>query len=191
MNRDFLGDSYDAVKRLWQELLAPMSELLAEPRFIPKSLQADFTKLTGIRMLNTAPTGRFAILNDPDTGVSSAKETESFASTTHISLRWLADQLKTTDAWCSISFDQAFKRDKAWPAPQQRLEKVEELGNLGCRAAYYVSHAPFLFVTQFDSELNLLISTLVGGGLPKSRLETGDETPTTGLVHDASRLVSD
>ena len=34
MKRDYLGDSYDAVKRLWQQALSGWAPLYAEPRFI-------------------------------------------------------------------------------------------------------------------------------------------------------------
>lgn len=46
MNREFLGDSYDAVKRLWQETLAEWAPLFAEPRYIPKDIRDDFTAFT-------------------------------------------------------------------------------------------------------------------------------------------------
>ena len=35
----FLGDFYDAVKRLWQEAFSEWAPLLAEPRFIPKKFE--------------------------------------------------------------------------------------------------------------------------------------------------------
>jgi hypothetical protein len=46
MKRDYLGDSYDAVKRMWQDMLVNWAPLYAEPRFIPEDLRADFTLLT-------------------------------------------------------------------------------------------------------------------------------------------------
>jgi hypothetical protein len=63
MNRDYLGDSYDAVKRLWQQVLAGAAPLYAEPRFVPPELRDDFTRLTGIPILPERPPLIFSILN--------------------------------------------------------------------------------------------------------------------------------
>ena len=43
--------------------------LYAEPRFLPKDLRGDFTRLTGIPVLTDQRPPRYSILNDPDTGV--------------------------------------------------------------------------------------------------------------------------
>ena len=51
MERRFLGDSYDAVKRLWSDLLSGWAPLYAEPRFVPRELRDDFTTFTRIPML--------------------------------------------------------------------------------------------------------------------------------------------
>ena len=69
MRRDFLGDSYDAVKRLWRDLLQHWAPLHAHTRFIPKDMRQDFTLLTGIPMLSDNRPDVFSILNDPDTGI--------------------------------------------------------------------------------------------------------------------------
>jgi hypothetical protein len=67
--RQFLGDSYDAVKRLWQETLVEWAPLLAEPSFIPEDIQRDFTALTRIPVLANRRPPIYSILNDPDTGI--------------------------------------------------------------------------------------------------------------------------
>ena len=61
MKRDYLGDSYDAVKRLWQQALLDWAPLYAEPRFMPQDLQEEFTRLTGIPMLHDAPREPYSI----------------------------------------------------------------------------------------------------------------------------------
>jgi len=38
MQREFLGDSYDAVKRLWGDALLSWAPVYAEPIFIPADL---------------------------------------------------------------------------------------------------------------------------------------------------------
>lgn len=72
MNRKFLGDSHDAVKRLWKQVLsrAGFATLYAEKRFIKEDGRAEFTRLTEIEVLSDeTPQGPYAILNDPDTGI--------------------------------------------------------------------------------------------------------------------------
>ena len=60
VQEQYLGDSYDAVKRLWQELLAPLAPLFAKGDYIPKELRIDYTRLTGIPMLPDKPLGEFS-----------------------------------------------------------------------------------------------------------------------------------
>lgn len=57
MKREFLGDSYDMVKRFWADLLRHTAPLYADPRFYQDDdkskevgLQREFTRLTGIRI---------------------------------------------------------------------------------------------------------------------------------------------
>ena len=69
MRRKHLGDSYDALKRLWQELLADWAPLYATQTFIPINLQQEFTQLTKIPVLPDDPPPIYSILNDPDTGI--------------------------------------------------------------------------------------------------------------------------
>jgi len=69
MKREYLGDTYDAVKRFWQELLVDWAPLQAEPRFFPRDLRQEFTQLTKIPMLTDDFPETYSILNDPDTGI--------------------------------------------------------------------------------------------------------------------------
>lgn len=69
MKRQFLGDSYDAVKRLWQETLVEWAPLLAESRFIPEDIRSDFTAFTRIPVISNNRPPIYSILNDPDTGI--------------------------------------------------------------------------------------------------------------------------
>ena len=68
MKREYLGDSYDAVKRLWQQVLADWAPLYFEPRFLPDSIRDVFTRFTGIPLLTNETPSNYSILNDPDTG---------------------------------------------------------------------------------------------------------------------------
>jgi len=84
MKRRYLGDSYDAVKRLWQQVLAVNAPLYAEPRFIPIELRADFTRLTCIPILSDRPAAPVSILNDPDTGIRLPGESNQSVSLAYI-----------------------------------------------------------------------------------------------------------
>jgi len=86
MRRKYLGDSYDALKRLWQELFSDWAPLYVIPAFIPTDLQQKFTQLTRIPMLLTRPPSKYSILNDPDTGIRLPDETNQKEGRTHISI---------------------------------------------------------------------------------------------------------
>src|SRR5690242_10168419 len=105
MKRDYLGDSYDAVKRLWQQVLADWAPLYAETRFIPHELQADFTRLTGVAMLRNTPSSPYSILNDPDTGIRLPDESNQIESRRHIALRTICEQLERGAPSAVITFD--------------------------------------------------------------------------------------
>ena len=174
MKRAYLGDSYDAVKRLWQELLAPTAPLFAEPRFIPAELQPDFTRLTGIRMLSTQPPAAFSILNDPDTGIRLPGEDNQSESRTHISITSILDQLQQRQPRCIITFDQSDYRHSDLGRDEQRLAKIRSLSDAGASAFYYVSHAPFLFAFSTTDALREIHELLIRAGIPANRLETID-----------------
>ena len=112
MKRDYLGDSYDAVKRLWQQVLADSAPLYAVPRFIPPELQADFTRLTGIPILSSRPPAAFSLLNDPDTGIRLPGEENQSEPRTHISIPSILDQLDQHSPRCIVTFDQSDYRHK-------------------------------------------------------------------------------
>ena len=55
MKDKYLGDSYDVVKRLWQQALKDWAPLYANPDFIPIDLRTQFTKMTLIEMQPDEP----------------------------------------------------------------------------------------------------------------------------------------
>ena len=69
MRRKFLGDSFDAAKRLWQEVFSEWAPLLADPRFIPNEIRSDFTRIKRIPILDDLPPSVFSSFNDPDAGI--------------------------------------------------------------------------------------------------------------------------
>jgi hypothetical protein len=173
MKRDYLGDSFDAVKRLWQQVLAGFAPLYAEPRFIPPDLRRDFTRLTGIPMLLDAAPSRYSILNDPDTGIRLPSEVKQTESWIHIALITIRDQLQRHTPRAVITFDQSDYRHSELKRDEQRLAKMNYLAEAGLFSFYYVSHAPFLFAfSDADSRRQQLQERLLTFGIPDDRIET-------------------
>ena len=172
MKRDFLGDSYDAVKRLWQQALSGWAPLFGEPRFIPEDLREEFTRLTGIPMLPDLPPNPHAILNDPDTGIRLPDEQNQSESRAHISLSSIRDQLQRPGLRAVITFDQSDYRHSELKRDQQRHAKMRFLADAGLFAFYYVSHAPFLFVFPNTDTRQQLRERLQSFGIPDDRFET-------------------
>ncbi|MBU1181610.1 MAG: hypothetical protein KKF00_05485 [Proteobacteria bacterium] len=171
MKRDYLGDSYDAVKRMWQGMFADLAPLYAEPRFIQENLRAEFTLLTGIPMLLDKTKGVFSILNDPDTGIRLPGERNQSEGRTHIAIDTIATQLKRGPL-CVITFDQSDYRNNGMKRNQQRRAKMQALAEKGLHSFYYVSHAPFLFAAP-DLHSFLRIRTILRtAGIPEWRLES-------------------
>ncbi len=171
MKQDFLGDSYDAVKRLWRDLLQPWAPLHANARFIPEDLRENFTLLTGIPMLMDNRPEVFSILNDPDTGIRMPGELNKNESRSHISIWLIMRQLAESGARCVITFDQSDYRHSGINREEQRKAKMCSLAENGFHSFYYVSHAPFLFAAACSETLHEVRQILIAGGIPTKRLE--------------------
>lgn len=171
MKRDFLGDSYDAVKRLWQQVLAGWAPLLAECRFVPEDLREEFTQLTGIPMLPDVPPEPYTILNDPDIGIRLPDEQNQSESRAHISLSSIRDQLNRPGLRAVITFDQSDYRHIELKRDQQRKAKMNFLADAGLFAFYYVSHAPFLFAFPTADTRHQVRDRLRSFGIPDVRFE--------------------
>lgn len=170
MKRSYLGDSYDAVKRMWQELLSDWAPLYAEPRFIPKDLRHDFTKLTRIQMLSDQHLTAYSILNDPCTGIRLPNEPNQSEGQTHISIWTIIAQLKH-GARCVVTFDQSHYRNIKLKLNEQRQAKLREIADKKCFSFYYVSHAPFLFAFPDENALHRVDRILEAAGIPRNRIE--------------------
>jgi len=171
MKRDYLGDSYDAVKRLWQQFLADWAPLYAEPRFLPQDLREDFTRLTGIPVLTDQRPPEYSILNDPDTGVRLPGEGNQAEGRTHTSIASIVNQLRTQSPSCVVTFDQSDYRNSDLNRDEQRRAKLRALRESGFPAFYYVSHAPFLFAFPSIEALQELERRLIRAGIPADRFE--------------------
>lgn len=170
MKRAFLGDSYDAVKRMWQEMLGDWAPLYAAPSFIPDNLQQEFTRLTKIPILLELPSHPFAILNDPDTGIRLPGEQNQKEGRSHITIETIVDQLRH-GARCVITFDQSDYRQSNLRLGEQHQKKLHLLARKGCHGFYYVSHAPFLFAIPNTIALGQIQNILKENGLPDNRIE--------------------
>lgn len=171
MKREYLGDSYDAVKRLWQQVLADWAPLHAEPRFILSELRQDFTRLTGIPMLPDAAPRSYSILNDPDTGIRLPDENNQTESRTHIALTTIRDQLQRHTPRVVITFDQSDYRHVKLTRDKQRHAKMSYFAKVDLFAFYYVSHAPFLFAFPDANSRQQLRERLRTFGIPDDRFE--------------------
>ena len=171
MNRKFFGDSYDAVKRMWGDILYHWAPLYANARYIPFEMQEDFTQLTGIPILNAAPDTPYSILNDPDTGIRMPGEKNQSSGRTHTTIEEIAAQLGTSAPRCVVTFDQSNYRQLGLNHQEQRAKKVDALRKLGVASFYYISHAPFLFALSTMDARNQLKTHLMKCGIPGSRLE--------------------
>ncbi len=136
MNRVYLGDSYDAVKRMWQELLVAWAPLYAEPLFLPDDLRQDFTRLTRIPMLPDQPPDPYSILNDPDTGIKSPSAQNQKVSRKHVPIQYIVHQLRK-GAQCVITFDQSVYRTSKLNRDKQLKEKMRQLNENDFYSFYY------------------------------------------------------
>ena len=167
----FLGDSYDAVKRMWGDMLADWAPLYAEPRFIPgNDLKQAFTRLTRIPMLQGEPAHPYSILNDPDTGIRLPGEQNQQEGRTHVTIETIAEQLRH-GARCVVTFDQSDYRRSNLSLGEQHRMKLRFLSRKGGHGFYYVSHAPFLFAAPDAVALRQLRRILADAGLPDKRIE--------------------
>ena len=171
MERCKLGDSYDAVKRLWQEVLEKWAPLYADPRFVPEDLKVEYTRLTRIPVFREAPSGLYSILNDPDTGIRHPDAANQRESRRHIALHSIAEQLRPTKVRAVITFDQSNYRRTGKSFIEQRNDKMRYLANKGFFSFYYASHAPFLFTCRSARMLREVRELLLGVGVPESMFE--------------------
>lgn len=171
MKRDFLGDSYDLVKRFWGQLLADWAPLFADPRFIPADLCNEYSALTGIEMLPSPLPERFSIINDPDTGIRLPGEADQREGRTHTTINGIISQLEQLRPKCIITFDQSNYRHSRQTLKQQRSTKLGELRARLKYGFYYVSHAPFLFTFSNQSDMEYVQTLILEAGIPEGWIQ--------------------
>ena len=130
MKRDYLGDSYDAVKRLWQKFSWIAHHCTLIHGSFQKAFDGEFTRLTGISMLPDSPQQPYSILNDPDTGIRLPGENNQRESRVHIALPRIR-KVQRPRLRCVITFDQSDYRPSELKRDQQRHSKMRFLAEAG------------------------------------------------------------
>jgi len=174
MRENYLGDSYDLVKRFWCASLKPIAPLYAHARFAPAEIRARYTAVMLIPILESQPRGRFGILLDPHTGIPLSDESFDGATGSLASLPFVVQVNKELRPNYMICFDQSYHRQHGLTREDQRDLKREFLRERGIESFYYVSHAPFLFVAPKRKILAGIRDRLTSLGIPTCRFEPRD-----------------
>ena len=176
MRRDYLGDSYDIVKRFWAERLSPIAPLFAHPRFVPIEIRPVYERLTGMRVLQeeVAPTRPFGLFLDPHTGISLPDARRQRSASSHTTPAFIVEILADWEPRYLICFDQAHDRLRGLTRIEQRRNKSAALHEQGISSFYYVSHAAFLFASIEQATLAEIRRCLLESGLPAERLEAAE-----------------
>jgi hypothetical protein len=167
VDEEYLGDSYDLVKRCFAQVLHEVAPLYADPKFIPEKIRTAFTTVTCIPIFQESQIGDVGVLLDPTTGVP--REPDARSTTNHASLAYIVEAAKKSTY--VICFDQSYHRTKEFTKKEQRANKLEFLKDQGLSSFYYASHAPFLFVAKKKETLKLILKWLREAGIPEDMLE--------------------
>ena len=164
MNPDFLGDSYDLVKRFFCRELSILGYTVnVDPMFTGDwngSEQNFFRLICAQTEATTKHSSRTALFIDPDTGIREKIGKQ------HVSFDRLLRE--TTKNEVVFAFDQSFSRQaKSHEVMSSKLAVIEARG---CHGMYYDSHARFLFASSQQSCLRKLRDHLVSLGIPATRL---------------------
>jgi len=164
MNLQWFGDSYDIVKRFFISNIREMGyQVFVDPKLTGEwdGLENKFYDFLGAGPLEnlTSPSGRTALLLDPDKGIGRKPTKE------HVTIGMIVKHLQNHEI--VFSFDQSFSR--GGDALEQMYKKLSLLKKEGAAGFYYDSHARFLFSAKLPEVLANLERHLVTAGLPKKR----------------------
>ena len=165
MRAEFLGDSYDIVKRFFCEVVRSLGFTVYIDAMLTgawSGQEESFFRFLGVQRCPAAHQlhGMTALFLDPDTGVNEK------GSPAHVSYGRLVQEAENHAL--VFSFDQAFSR--AGESGPKLQVKLGAMASRGCAALYYASHAHFLFVSREHAHLRRLRTHLVELGLPAERL---------------------
>ncbi len=182
MDKKYLGDSFDIVKRFWAERLAIVAPLLAHPRFVSADIKSQFEQMVGMRVLDRdeTPTEPFGLFFDPHTGVPLPRVSLQTATASHAPLAFIAAEFARLKPKYLICFDQSHDRVPDLSRSDQRAQKRADLKARNLVSFYYVSHAPFRFAASDEAVLESLRVRLVRSGIPEWRFESEDHVQKVG-----------
>lgn len=189
MRREFLGDSYDLVKRFWAESLSSIAPIYAYETFIPKEICEEYIQITRIQIFHSQVAHPFALLLDPCTGIPSPKKTRRKLSKEYVPIQFIVETFETYYPEILICFDQSFSHGEDKELSME--EKRNALTANGLCSFYYSSHANFLFVSKSAATASLVRKQLLGRGIPASRLKPDEQSPTTSGCPDLASWTLD
>lgn len=175
MRQKYLGDSYDIVKRFWAESLRSIAPLYAHARFVPSEIRVEYTSATTIPV-DTFPSGPFGIFLDPHTGIPLPIESSQQVTASHVPLSFIVELNEVFGPRYLICFDQSYHRRYSLTPNEQREKKREYLRDHELNSFYYVSHAPFLFVSREAEVLDAIRVKLSSLGVPPRRFVPAEKS---------------
>ncbi len=185
MRLDFLGDSYDLVKRFLMQCLAPNESWGIVPMFTddwnPEQIKT-FECLLGGRVLNrrcikgtrnrhqatTAGTWVGHVFIDPDTGIRSPDSTSS--STKLIRLTEIVREAREHPRNLILAFDQSYANAKLPAKTKAMKQKLAFLNADDVNGFGYLGQASFLILSCDPSAIQRARQNLLDAGVPDSRL---------------------
>ncbi len=173
MKENYLGDSYDIVKRFWADVLRPIAKLYVHPSFIPDSIKERFALVTRMPLYqaSVSEAGRpFGIFLDPDTGIALPSARHQRTSIAHASLDFIVRLYQEVKPEYLVCFDQSFKRGKAQSKREEMKVKCDAIEKRGYESFYFDSHASFLFVSHNAHTLVGIEKAISEAGIPSNRL---------------------
>jgi hypothetical protein len=171
MKREFLGDSYDLVKRFWAENLSSIAPVYADERFVPKDIRNDYTQMTRIPIFHDLVTHPFAIFLDPCTGIPRVTNTARKPTKMYAPLPFIIEVFEKRHPEFLVCFDQSFGFNDNKEVCME--VKMDVLISKGLCAFYYISHANFLFASESPGIIASIKKQLISLGIPDERLRPG------------------
>ena len=174
MHEQYLGDSFDILKRFWVDLLSPIAPMLAHSRFVPNDLRPRFTHLTGAEIYDgsNAMTSAYSLLLDPHTGIPLPDAVNQKLRVSHAPIDFIGSLFGDPNLSFISCYDQARKRQAGLSLLDQLNAKRTQLLTHDIHSFYYVSHAPFLFASPCSVTLNRVRHRLMDAGIPEQTTTT-------------------
>lgn len=183
MHEQYLGDSFDILKRFWVDLLSPAAPMLAHSRFIPADLQPRYTQLTGATIYDptNTMTSAYSLLLDPHTGIPLPDAANQRLRVSHAPIDFIASLFDDPNLSFIACYDQTARRQADLSLVYQLNAKRTQLLTHDIPSFYYVSHAPFLFASRSADTLNSIRQRMLDAGIPERtsttiRLQTVNAT---------------